>query len=68
MEPPYDGVAELWWDSAAALAAAGTADGRRAGAELLADEAEFIDLPQSPLWMAYSTRRSTPSPRAPSPR
>ena len=63
MEPPYDGVAELWWESAAALAAAaGTVDGRRAGAELLADEAEFIDLPQSPLWLAYEYPQINPLP------
>jgi len=62
-EPPYDGVAELWWESADALAAAsGTAEGRRAGAELLADEAEFIDLPQSPLWLAYEYPQVNPLP------
>lgn len=41
---PYDGVAELWWDSLEDLAAAtGTAEGRAAGDELLADERRFID-------------------------
>jgi hypothetical protein len=63
MEPAYDGVAELWWESPAALAAASsTTDGRRAGAELLADEAEFIDLPQSPLWLAYEYPQVNPLP------
>ncbi len=63
MEAPYDGVAELWWESEAAIAAAtATADGQRAGAELLADEAEFIDLPNSPLWLAYEYPQVNPTP------
>jgi uncharacterized protein (TIGR02118 family) len=63
MEPPYDGVAELWWESEAAVAAASSTEGgRRAGAELLADEAEFIDLPQSPLWLAYEYPQVNPLP------
>ena len=47
----YDGVAELWWDSAAELAA-GTAseEGREAGRLLLEDEKRFIDLANSPLF------------------
>jgi uncharacterized protein (TIGR02118 family) len=49
----YDGVAELWWDSLEALAAAGsTPEGRRAGAELLEDERRFIDLAHSPIFLA----------------
>jgi uncharacterized protein (TIGR02118 family) len=48
---PYDGVAELWFDSFEDVAAAlETEAGRRAGAELLEDEARFIDLPASSLW------------------
>jgi uncharacterized protein (TIGR02118 family) len=47
----YDGVAELWWDSFEDLAAAIAGDeGQVAAAELLTDEARFIDLPRSPLW------------------
>jgi uncharacterized protein (TIGR02118 family) len=50
---PYDGVAELWFDSLEALAAAGsTEEGRAAGAALLADEKTFIDLERSPLLLA----------------
>jgi uncharacterized protein (TIGR02118 family) len=50
---PYDGVAELWWDSVDDLAASfGTEDGRRAAGELLADEGEFIDLDASAIWLA----------------
>jgi uncharacterized protein (TIGR02118 family) len=51
--PPYDGAAELWFDSLEALAAAGSTDeGRAAGAALLADERTFIDLESSPLFIA----------------
>ncbi|HYV56944.1 MAG TPA: EthD domain-containing protein [Candidatus Nitrosopolaris sp.] len=50
---PYDGVAELWWNSRDDLAAAiATPEGQRAGAALLEDERRFIDLTQSPLWIA----------------
>ena len=50
---PFDGTAELWWDSREELAAAwATPEGRRAAEELLADERRFIDLPRSPLWIA----------------
>lgn len=48
----YDGVAELWWDSMKSFAAPGlTAEGRAAGQELLEDEARFIDLPNSPIFL-----------------
>jgi hypothetical protein len=61
MEPPYDGVAELWWASEDALGeASGTEAGRRAGAVLLADEAEFIDLSSSPLWLAHEYPQVNP--------
>ena len=49
---PYDGVAELWWESEEAFRTAGrTAEGREAGQLLLEDEARFIDLANSPLWL-----------------
>ncbi len=49
----YDGVAELWWDSPEALAAAtSTPEGAAAGAALLADERTFIDLARSALFIA----------------
>jgi uncharacterized protein (TIGR02118 family) len=52
-EDEYDGVAELWWDSAESLAAAvSTPEGQRAGAELLEDERRFIDLARSPIFLA----------------
>lgn len=62
MEPPYDGVAELWWPSEEAVAAAGaTPEGRRAGRALLEDEARFIDLPSSPLWLAVEHPQVEPA-------
>ena len=49
---PYDGVAELWWESEETFRASGrTAEGREAGRLLLEDEARFIDLANSPLWL-----------------
>ncbi len=63
MEPHYDGVEEVWWSSEAGLEATLASDaGRAAGAALLAGEAEFIDLPQSPLWFAYEYPQVNPSP------
>jgi uncharacterized protein (TIGR02118 family) len=63
MEPAYDGVAEVWWDSEEALTAASTSEaGRRAAAEVLADEARFIDLPASPLWLAHEYPQINPGP------
>lgn len=50
---PYDGVAELWWDSRDALQEAiASPAGQQAAEELLADERRFIDLVRSPLWIA----------------
>lgn len=50
---PYDGIAELWWDSADDLATAMASEtGARAAAELLEDETKFIDHKNSPLWIA----------------
>ena len=50
---PYDGIAELWFDSIESFIAGGASDeGRRAAKELLEDEKRFIDLERSPLWIA----------------
>jgi uncharacterized protein (TIGR02118 family) len=50
---PYDGVAELWWESEESYRAARrNSAAREAGCELLEDEAKFIDLPRSPLWLS----------------
>ena len=49
---PYDGVAELWWDSRQDLEAALAAPEAQAAAhELLEDEKRFIDLARSALWL-----------------
>jgi hypothetical protein len=63
MEPPYDGVAEMWWDNWDHLNDCLTSKvGREAGAALLEDEARFIDLPHSPLWLAYEYPQVNPAP------
>lgn len=49
---PYDGAAELWWEDLDALVAATSSpEGAAAGRTLLDDEARFIDLEQSALWL-----------------
>ncbi len=54
MEAPYDGVAEVYFESRSALVdALGTPAGQEAAALLLEDEAKFIDLSNSPLWVGY---------------
>ena len=62
MEPAYDGVAELWWTSPEAFKAFGTPAGQAAAMELLEDEKNFIDLPNSPLWFAYEYPQVNPHP------
>jgi uncharacterized protein (TIGR02118 family) len=62
MEAPYDGVAELWWTTREALATSiGSPAGQTAAKELVEDEATFIDLPNSPLWLAYEYPQINPS-------
>lgn len=48
---PFDGVAELWLDSVEAMTSDEPAV-RQASSELLADERNFIDLENSPMWLA----------------
>lgn len=49
---PYDGVAELWWDSPDDMAtAAASPEGQKAAQDLLEDERRFIDLERSALWL-----------------
>lgn len=49
----FDGVAELWWESAEALAAGtSTAEGRQAARELFEDEKRFIDFARSVVFVA----------------
>ena len=56
----YDGIAELWFDSADALAAQPTPEGQKAGLELLEDERNFIDLPNSPIFFAQENEVVAP--------
>lgn len=56
---PFDGVAELWFDNLDALDGDDPAV-RQAQAELLADEANFIDLANSPMWMSEEHEIVTP--------
>ena len=52
MQPAYDGITEVWWDSADDLAAGmSTPVGRVAAQRLLDDEREFIDLAASRLFL-----------------
>jgi uncharacterized protein (TIGR02118 family) len=50
---PFDGVAELWFDSAEVLYQSENipASSLQAAKDLLADEAAFIDLPNSPIFV-----------------
>jgi uncharacterized protein (TIGR02118 family) len=49
---PFDGIAELWFDSQEALvAASSTPQGLEAGRRLLEDERRFIDHERSPLFL-----------------
>ncbi len=52
MADGYDGITEVWWDSPDELAA-GTAgaEGREAGRRLIEDEAKFIDLKRSTIFL-----------------
>lgn len=50
---PYDGVAELWFDSEEALAeSGGSPEGMAAAVALLEDEQRFIEHARSPLFLA----------------
>ena len=59
---PYDGVAELWWDSRDDLVR-DDPEWRRAGQALLEDERRFIDLANSPLFMGVEHPVVEPSSR-----
>ena len=51
-EPRYDGVAELWWESLDDFTARlASPDAQAASAKLLEDEARFIDLPATSIFM-----------------
>ena len=52
---PFDGIAELWFDSLDQFLQPQSPEGLQASAELLADERNFIDLPTSPIWLGDET-------------
>ncbi len=54
MEPSYDAVSEVWWDTLDKLSATlSSSEGKAAWAALLAEEQKFIDHANSPLWLAH---------------
>ncbi len=49
---PFDGVAEIWYDSIKALEGLGDdREARAASRELRDDEETFVDLTRSPIWI-----------------
>ena len=48
---PFDGIAELWFDSVESFTASRDPNAQAAAAELLEDERRFIDLASSPMWL-----------------
>ena len=53
---PYDGVAEIWYESREVLESLGGDPAARAASrELLDDEARFVDLPRSAIWVGMET-------------
>ena len=53
---PFDGTAEVWWDDLESLVAGtSTPEGVAAAQALLEDEARFIDLTRSALWLGEET-------------
>ena len=63
MEPVYDGVAEVWFESRDSFVKTLETDtGKTAGARLIEDEKTFIDLANSPLWLAYEYPQVNPTP------
>jgi uncharacterized protein (TIGR02118 family) len=49
---PFDGVAELWWDSVEEFAPPNrTPEREKSAVALYEDETKFIDLPRSPVWL-----------------
>lgn len=50
--PAFDGIAEVWVDDVETFrGGSGTPESKTAARELLEDEANFIDLPNSPMWL-----------------
>ena len=52
LQPPYDGITEVWWESQADLdRGMASAEGVEAQARLIEDESRFIDFSQSSVFM-----------------
>ena len=52
MTDSYDGITEVWWDSLQDLAAAaGSPEGTQANLTLIQDEARFVDLARSSIFL-----------------
>jgi uncharacterized protein (TIGR02118 family) len=52
LEPPYDGITEVWWESADSLRAAlASAEGAKAMQELIEDESTFLDFTRCRVFM-----------------
>ena len=67
---PFDGVAELWFDSVDSLmSSVASIDGVAAGEDLLVDERRFIDHARSPIFLAeeHAVLCQVPSSAGPSP-
>ena len=63
MQPPYDGVAEYWWESEQELRASlRTPVGRAAMATLIREEKCHIDSAKSTLWFAHEYPQIEPTP------
>jgi len=63
MEEPYDGVAEVWWESKESMFEATRSDaGREADRILRLDEQRFIDLERSVAWFNYEYPQVNPTP------
>ena len=53
MQPAFDGIAEYWWKSEAALRSVlNTEHGQAAADRLVKGERTLVDLPASPMWFA----------------
>ena len=63
MEEPYDGVAEVWWESKDAMVeATRSKEGRQVDRILREDEEHFIDLTRSVAWFNYEYPQVNPTP------
>ncbi|MDO8671971.1 MAG: EthD domain-containing protein [Dehalococcoidia bacterium] len=60
---PYDALEEIWFDSPEEAAVVFESDeGRRAAAELVRDESQFVDFARSSLWFAIELPQINPTP------